>query len=122
MMSTDSNPEMRMLTLKISSREQTSRRVLQAMRGDQQGTIISFETPALLFSVLTRKRWELVAMMTGAGAMSIREAARRIGRDVKAVHGDISALLNAGVLARTDGGQVVFPFDAVHVDFMLEAA
>ena len=36
--------------------------------------------------------------MTGAGAMSIREAARRVERDVKAVHGDVTALLNAGLL------------------------
>ena len=39
--------------------------------------------------------------MTGEGAMTIREAARRVGRDVKAVHGDVQALLNAGILDRT---------------------
>lgn len=51
--------------------------------------------------------------------MTIREAARRVDRDVKAVHGDVRILLNAGVLNRTDDGRVVFPYDAVHVDFML---
>ena len=60
--------------------------------------------------------------MCGAGAMSIREAARRVGRDVKAVHGDVVALLNAGVLTRAAAGGVVFPFEAVKVEFMLEAA
>ncbi len=60
--------------------------------------------------------------MTGAGPMTIREAARRLGRDVKAVHGDVHALLNAGILQKTDKGQIVLPFDAVHVDFMLQAA
>ena len=59
--------------------------------------------------------------MTGQGAMSIREAARRVGRDVKAVHGDVQALLGAGVIDRTDDG-IVFPYDAVHVDFMLTKA
>ena len=54
--------------------------------------------------------------------MSIREAARRVGRDVKAVHGDVVALLNAGVLTRAAAGGVVFPFEAVKVEFMLEAA
>lgn len=53
--------------------------------------------------------------------MSIREAARRVGRDVKAVHGDVTALLNAGVLRRTEDG-IEFPYDAVHVDFVLKAA
>jgi hypothetical protein len=41
---------------------------------------------------------------------------------VKAVHGDVRALLDAGVLERDDAGRVVFPYDAVHVDFVLAAA
>ena len=47
--------------------------------------------------------------------MSIREAARRVGRDVKAMHGDVTALVNAGVIDRQNG-LMVFPFDGVHVD------
>lgn len=43
-------------------------------------------------------------------------------RTVKAVHGDVTALLNAGVLERTDAGGIVFPFDAVKVEFLLRAA
>ncbi|MBU1426843.1 MAG: DNA-binding protein [Gammaproteobacteria bacterium] len=83
---------------------------------------VSFESPELLFKVLSGKRWELLNAMTGAGPMSIREAARRVGRDVKAVHGDVTALLNAGLLSKTDDGMIVFPYDAIHVDFMLKAA
>jgi len=83
---------------------------------------ISFESPDLLFKVLSGKRWELLNVMTGAGAMSIREAARRVERDVKAVHGDVTALHNAGLLSKTDDGMIVFPYDAIHVDFMLKAA
>jgi predicted transcriptional regulator len=60
--------------------------------------------------------------MTGQGPLTIREIARRVDRDVKAVHGDVHALLEAGVIDRTDEGLVVFPYDAVHVDFMLKAA
>jgi len=54
--------------------------------------------------------------------MSIRGAARQIGRDVKAVHGDLMPLIEAGIVRRTDDGLISFPFDAVHVDFMLRAA
>lgn len=54
--------------------------------------------------------------------MSIREAARRAGRDVKAVHGDVTAPLNAGVLERSDDGRIVFPYGAVKVEFLLKAA
>jgi len=72
--------------------------------------------------VLSGKRWELLKIMTGAGPMTIRETARRLGRDVKAVHGDIHALLKAGILTKTEKGHVVFLFDAVRVNFMLQAA
>ena len=83
---------------------------------------IAFATPELLWQVLTAKRWELLKALCGAGPVSIREAARRVGRDVKAVHGDVTALLNAGVLDRADGGGIVFPFEAVKVEFLLAAA
>jgi len=31
-------------------------------------------------------------------------------------------LINAGILSKTDDGMIVFPYDAIHVDFMLKAA
>lgn len=88
----------------------------------QKTARISFATPELLWRVLTEKRWELLKVLCGAGPMSIREAARRAQRDVKAVHGDITALLNAGVLNKTEDGQIVFPYEAVKVEFLLQAA
>ena len=91
------------------------------LRG-KAGTFISFESPALLFKVLSGKRWDLLKFMTGAGPLTIRETARRVGRDVKSVHGDIQALLNTGILQKNEEGRIVFPFDAVQVNSMLEAA
>lgn len=83
---------------------------------------ISFESPALLFKLLTGKRWELLKALTGAGPVTIREASRLTGRDVKAVRGDVRALLNAGILRRTKDDKIVFPFDVLRVDFVLKAA
>jgi predicted transcriptional regulator len=80
----------------------------------------SFATPELLWQVLTAKRWELLKALTGQGPVSIREAARRAGRDVKAVHGDVQALLAGGILTKTGDGKIEFPYDGIHVDFMLE--
>jgi len=88
----------------------------------QKSARISFASPELLWRVLTQKRWELLKALCGAGPVSIREAARRAGRDVKAVHGDVTALLTAGVIDRTDDGRIVFPFAAVKVEFLLQAA
>ena len=88
----------------------------------QNSARISFAAPELLWQVLTAKRWALIKTLCGAGPVSIREAARRVGRDVKAVHRDVTALLNAGVLDRTDDGRIVFPFQALKVEFLLQAA
>lgn len=113
---------MKTVTFAVSSAEDVTRRARAAFRGTRQGARVSFASPELLFSLMTPKRWELIRAMAGVGPMSIREAARRIERDVKAVHADVHALLSAGVLQRTDDGRVVFPFDAVRVDFVLHAA
>ena len=83
---------------------------------------ISFDSPTLLFKVLTGKRWELLNALTGAGPVTDREAARRAGRGVKAVYGEVRALLNAGILSNTRDRKIVFPFDALRVEFVLKAA
>jgi predicted transcriptional regulator len=113
---------MNSVTLEVASREKIKNRLLRAFDGEAHGQFISFESPELLFKVLSGKRWDLLKIMTGAGAMTIREAARRLGRDVKAVHGDVQALLKDGILQKTEKGQIIFPYDVVHVDFVLKAA
>ena len=114
---------MKTVVLDVRSLSATLSDVSRAMktgRADREARI-SFATPELLWRVLTAKRWELLKTLCGAGPVSIREAARRVGRDVKAVHGDVTALLKAGVLDRTAAG-IVFPYEAVKVEFMLQAA
>jgi len=115
---------MNTVILEVRSLADTSADAARAMAsGAGDGVArIGFATPELLWQVLTAKRRELLQAMCGAGLTSIREAARRVGRDVKAVHGGAIALLKAGVLNRSPGGRVEFPFDSVKVEFMLRAA
>lgn len=88
----------------------------------QKAARISFASPELLWKVLTAKRWELLKALCGAGPVSIREAARRVERDVKGVHGDVIALLDAGLITRTAERTIEFPYKAVKVEFLLQAA
>jgi predicted transcriptional regulator len=113
---------MKTVTLQVATRDDVKRRLRDAFEGKKQGSRISFASPELLFRLLTAKRWELIRALTGAGPVTIREAARRVYRDVKAVHGDVHALLKAGILQKTEDGLIVFPYDAIHVDVMLRAA
>ncbi|MFM8293499.1 MAG: DNA-binding protein [Microcystaceae cyanobacterium] len=114
---------MNTVILDVRSLTDTLADAAQAMKTGraEQEVRISFATPELLWKVLTVKRWELLKVLCGAGPISIREAARRVHRDVKAVHGDITALLNVGILSRTADGSIEFPFEAVKVEFMLQA-
>ena len=109
------------VTVGISSLDDAKARLAAALRGEPQGNRISFLSVEQMWKVLSPKRTAVLEAMTSQGPMSIREVARRVGRDVKAVHGDVTALINAGVIDRRDG-LVVFPYDAVHVDFMLGKA
>ena len=121
-MTTNANTDSNTVTLSVASRDDATKRALSAFEGSAQGAHISFASVELLWQTMTAKRWELLKAMTGQAAMSMRDAARRVGRDVKSVHGDIHVLLDAGVLDREEDGRIVFPFDAVHVDFTLTAA
>lgn len=109
------------VTLGLASIDDAKQRLAAAFRREPQDDRIDFASVDVLWQVLAPKRWRILQVMAGDGPLAIREVARRVGRDVKAVHGDVHALLAAGVLDRTATGQVVFPYDQVHVDFSLAA-
>lgn len=113
---------MNAVTIGIMPMGETKKRVLRAFRGKAQGAFIGFASPEVLWKVITPKRWEILRAMTGTGPLAIREVARRVRRDVKSVHGDVQALLTAGVIDHVEDGRIVFPFDEIHVDFVLRAA
>ena len=113
---------MRKVTLEVASRDAVNRRFRNALAGKAQGTRLSFESPALLIKILSGRRWDLLKVMTGAGPMTIREAARRLERDVKGVHSDVHTLLSVGLLRKTDDDRIIFPYDAIRVEFTLRAA
>lgn len=109
--------------LSVASNKGASERFITAWgTGQPQGAHIGFESEEQLWKILTLRRWQILKAMTGASELTIREVARRVDRDVKAVHGDVKALLLCVLLDKTDSGKVIFSYDAVHVDYVLRAA
>ncbi|TPP10125.1 transcriptional regulator [Rhizobium glycinendophyticum] len=115
------------LKVKIESLEQTMATVAEVMKAAGGQTGLQAE-PSLIFPswealhrVLTPKRLEIVKVMTGQGVLTMREVARRVGRDFKAVHADLDTLVKSGVIDRADDG-VVFPYDRIHFEFEIESA
>ena len=115
---------MRTVILGLETQNDITRRILATARGRRKAgdDRISFENVSELLRVLAPKRMEIVRAMTGTGPLTIREVARRVGRDFKAVHSDVTLLANAGILERTEKGAVEFPYDRVHVEFDMMAA
>jgi len=115
---------MRTVILGVETQSDLTRRILATARGQRKAgdDRISFESVSDLWRVLAPKRMEIVRVMAGAGPLTIREVARRVDRDFKGVHTDVTLLLGAGILERTVSGGVEFPYDRVHVEFDMMAA
>lgn len=113
---------MKTVTLEVRSPKEAMAEFAQTWKTKrrQKSARIGFASPELIWKVLTEKRWKLLKALCGAGPVSIREAPRRVHRDVKGVHGDVSALLAAGLLNRTEDGAIEFPYEAVKVEFLLQ--
>lgn len=115
---------MKTVILDVQTPDQVGHQFLDAWASgkQQKNARISFTSPELLWKVLTAKRWDILKAMCRAGPVSIREVSRRVERDVKAVHCDVTALLVAGLVLKNEQGLVEFPYEAVKVEFLLEAA
>ena len=75
-----------------------------------------FPSYELFHRILSPNRMAVIATLAGCEPLSIREVARRVGRDFKGVYSDISALLESGLVQKSDG-RISFPFDAIRIDF-----
>lgn len=100
-----------------------SRATERALAGEpaETGQVICFSSYELMHKVLAPPRLAIVKAMAGKGALTVREVARLVDRDVKAVHRDLTTLTEAGVIERTDKG-VVFAYDRIHFSFSVDAA
>jgi predicted transcriptional regulator len=90
--------------------------------GEYQGEHLDFATPDLFFSKLTANRWALAHALQGAGETGVRELARRVNRDVKRVHEDAAALVELGLIEKTENGRLLCPYADIHVDLHLKEA
>jgi predicted transcriptional regulator len=91
--------------------------------GEQQNpvAVLTFNSPAQLFSVLTPKRWELIEHLQKIGPSSIRGLARSLNRGIKRVHEDVTTLIEWGLIEKTGDNKIRVPYDEIEADFVLKA-
>jgi len=78
--------------------------------------VLSLEDLPAFARALTPARWDLLEELRRTGAASIYELARRLGRNYKNVHTDVTALLKVDLLQRDAAGKVHVPWDAVRAE------
>lgn len=107
------------LTIGVASVAEVKARIKAAVRGQRDATPrFTFTSGADLLRTLNANRWGLLTALAGAGPIGVRELARRVGRDVKGVHTDATALVACGLIEKTESGALLFPYQGVHVDFV----
>ena len=79
--------------------------------------VLSVESLALLLKTLTPARWQLLDRLREAGPLSIYELAKRLQRDYKNVHTDVSRLAEIGLIEKQPDGRVSVPWDVVRGEF-----
>ncbi|MFC3340556.1 hypothetical protein [Paracandidimonas soli] len=80
---------------------------------------VGFANVGQMFAVFTPRRWELLATLREAGAVSIAALARLLGRDYKNVHGDVMALIEWMLIEREQDGRVCAPYSEIVIDVRL---
>jgi predicted transcriptional regulator len=98
-----------------------------ARKGDKSGHIaaenhLSFGALDVLLRALTQRRWALLKTLRKLGPRSIRSLATHLRRDYKAVHVDVTALIEFGLIERNEAGLVSVPWTRISADVELAAA
>jgi predicted transcriptional regulator len=78
--------------------------------------VLSLQDLPLLLRTLTPARWQLLDRLRELGPMSIYDLAKRLERDYKNVHTDVTSLAGIGLIERADGG-VAVTWDVVRAEF-----
>lgn len=80
----------------------------------EKPAVVSFATHEQLVAVFNDRTYELLRVIRDEAPSSIRETARRVDRDVKNVHRELTRLEALGVIEFVDEGAAkrpVFPYD-----------
>ncbi|EXJ16695.1 HVO_A0114 family putative DNA-binding protein [Imhoffiella purpurea] len=105
------------LTIRVETEAEWSARLLQAIeRGEPQPPGYSFQTDEDLLDTLNGNRFTILKALAGTDPIGVRELARRVGRDVRAVHADAQRLAAIGLIDKSENGKLHFPYEGVRIE------
>jgi predicted transcriptional regulator len=78
--------------------------------------VLTLEDLPALLKTLSPARWQLLKALREAGPISIYELSKRLARDYKNVHTDVTQLAALGVIERDESGRVGVPWDVLRAE------
>ena len=116
----------RSLAVHIGSLEDMGRRFADAWKRVEAGNDVPREHVTFLrlegfMAAMSPKRLELLRHLRRAGPCSVRRLAMELARDYKSVHGEVARLVDAGLIERTDSGEVAVGWDRIVTEVDLAA-
>ena len=81
--------------------------------------VLSMQDLPRLLRTLSPARWSLLERLKAEGAMSIYELAKRLQRDYKNVHTDVTRLAELGLIERRPDGGVAVVWDVIRAELQL---
>ena len=81
--------------------------------------VLTLATLPLLIKNLSPARWVLLEELRRAGPLSIYELAKRLKRNYKNVHTDVTQLAALGVIERATDNRVLVPWDVLRAEWSI---
>jgi predicted transcriptional regulator len=78
--------------------------------------VLSLENLPLFFKTLTPARWDLLKTLRREGTVSIYALAKRLQRDYKNVHTDVTDLVELGLIEKSAKTEIRVGWDAVRAE------
>lgn len=88
----------------------------------RQKAVIAFENMETLLKTLTANRWRLLRTLRVEGPTSIRRLAQTLVRDYRAVHADVTTLIDIGLIERAETGEISVPWDRITAEMAFDLA
>jgi len=92
---------------------------VQAGRAMRPLEVLTFQDLPLLLRTLSPARWSLLEKLHAEGPLSIYELAKRLARDYKNVHTDVTQLAAIGLVERRGDGRVAAAWHLLRAEFKL---
>ena len=89
--------------------------VAAARKGCAPDFHLSFESARSLFAELTPARLDLLDTLRRVGPCSVYALAKAAERNYSNVHTDVARMEELGLIDRTEGGEILVPYESVEI-------